>query len=442
MSAPEPTADNLSAWLDYIGSVHLSEIELGLDRIRQVAKRLGLHRPAPTVITVAGTNGKGSVVASLETVLAKAAYRTGTYTSPHIHRFNERIRIGQQEVSDARIVKALAAIDSARAEVSLSYFEFATLAALLLFQQERLDVAILEVGLGGRLDAVNLVDPDFTVITSIDLDHQEWLGNDRETIALEKAGILRENVPFVCADPDPPASLLRTGQALQCTVYLLNREFGVRQDESGFNWYGQDGSGGELGATFTQRPLLLLHNIAAALQLTRLLPQQTDLQASALALQDLSLPGRQEWCHDIRSGRSVLLDVAHNPAATKQLASSVANWRQNAEPGAKLIAVVAVMADKDIQDMARNLESSTDIWYIAELAVPRGLGVEQLEKQLGASGFSCPLKRFSSVLEAYESACADSGEHDLIVITGSFLTVAAVRALTRPEQGAMPEVAA
>ncbi len=433
MSVPEASAENLTEWLDYIASVHLQEIELGLDRVRAVAVRLDCLQPADTVITVAGTNGKGSVVACVEAVLSAAGCRTGSYTSPHIHRFNERIQINRQPVSDAQIVSALAAIELAREDISLSYFEFATLAALLLFRQQQVEVAILEVGLGGRLDAVNLIDPTISVITSIDLDHQEWLGDDRESIAVEKAGILRPAVPFICGDLHPPKSLQQRAQQLGCPSYFVEQEFSFQASETGWHWRGKDHSGQPMTLAGSGQAQLAPTNVACALQVLALLPIAIDTDLLTGMIGSLTLAGRQEWCVDRDSGHRVLLDVGHNPAAMACLADRLQAWRSIQPEACQIIVVMAVMADKDIQDMARNLESSTDIWYIAELAVPRALGLADFELALQNSGFTRPVQSFRSIGQAYREACDRAGNKDLVVVSGSFYTVAEIRPLTAPE---------
>ena len=221
---------NLQAWLAHISRVHPREIELGLERVQCIADAMSLSKP-PKVITVAGTNGKGSVVSVMESFLCNAGVQVGSYTSPHLHRFNERIRLQGFPCDDDFICEALSRIDAIRREVSLSYFEFATLAALWIFQRKRVSVALLEVGLGGRLDAVNILDPDVSVITSIGLDHQDWLGDNREEIGLEKAGILRQESIFVCGDPDPPLSVVRKARELSCISLYQGQEFGIQTSE-------------------------------------------------------------------------------------------------------------------------------------------------------------------------------------------------------------------
>ena len=442
MPRPQARANSLPAWLDYIGSVHFTEIELGLDRVRNVARLLDCEKPAGTSIVVAGTNGKGSTVACLEAALTASGLATGSYTSPHIHRFNERIRINQQQLSDEQIVNALYAVDQARGETSLSYFEFATLAALLLFKEADLDVAILEVGLGGRLDAVNLVDGNITVITSIDLDHQEWLGDDRESIAVEKAGILRQGIPLVCGDPKPPSSLQNRARELNCPSYWFNRDFSMELQQEGYCWRGKDSSGTTVSMPHLEQLSLAPANVACAFQVLQLMNLPLSATTLVNAVSSLKVPGRQEWCFDLESGIRVLLDVAHNPAAMAWLAKSLQQWRNKQASGARIIAVIAVMADKDIQDMARNLESSTDIWYIAELAVPRGLGLVKLEEALHGCGFKTALNSFANVETAYREACRNANKGDLVLVTGSFYTVAEIRAFTTPLAGPHPVVAA
>lgn len=422
------TEPRLDAWLQHIGSVHVSEIELGLERSRTVAERLGILEPAATVITVAGTNGKGSVVACLEAALTEAGYKTGCYTSPHIHSFNERIRLNAEPMADAAIVSALAAIEEAREAISLSYFEFATLAALWLFQREAVDFAVLEVGLGGRLDAVNIVDPQLSVITRIDLDHQEWLGHDRETIALEKAGILRPQVPFVCGDPDPTVSLLSRAAELRCPLFRVGRDFGFRQI-TGQCWAGffQTAAGEALDAESVPVPRLAPVNVASAAQCLLLLDLPVEPEELIARCAQTTAPGRQERRLDRETGCQLLLDVAHNPAAMALLAETLSTQSDRG----RLIVVLAVMADKDIQDMARSLDSHTDIWYIAQVDVPRCMPAKEAAEQIQESGSTHPIKQFSSVESAYREACSEATDEDLIVVTGSFYTVAAVRSLTR-----------
>lgn len=424
--------DSLPDWLEYIASVHPREIELGLDRVRAVAARMGLTRPAPLVITVAGTNGKGSCVATLEAILETAGYRTGLYTSPHIHVFNERIRLRAVPLEDAAICAAFAAIERSRGETSLSYFEFATLAALYAFEQAELDVALLEVGLGGRLDAVNLVDADVAIISSISLDHQDWLGDDLEGIAAEKAGILRAGKPAVYGSLAVPASIAARALCLGAPLYALGEAFGFQATTPGrWDWYGGQSGSEVLHWPDLPRPNLLLSNVAAALQALHLLPLALTPALVGLALDGLVLAGRFEARRDTATGRAVLFDVAHNPAGAAVLADNLRELRAQASGPSRVIAVVAVMADKDIEGMVSSLESCVDIWYIAQVEVPRCLRADTAVNRLTAAGFAGQMQRFDSVQEAYVSACTQGGEKDLVVVCGSFHTVAAVRALSQ-----------
>ena len=433
MPATELSGQSLQWWLEHIGSVHLSEIELGLERVGAVAGRLGLERPAPHVVTVAGTNGKGSVVSCLEQGLRHIGKTFGSYTSPHIEHYNERIRLQGNPVDDALICSAFSSIEEARAEISLSYFEFSTLAALLIFQQNNIEVAVLEVGLGGRLDAVNLVDPDIAVITSIALDHQDWLGSDRESIALEKAGILRHQIPFVCGDPDPPSSLLLKSETLGCSLLRVGHDFQIVVQADGLSdWQFTDNDGQSCVIEQMKLPHVVAENAACALQVFALLNTALD-QGLVEQLADCSPPGRQERRIDRQTAHRVLLDVAHNPAACRQLAGRLEELEQAGEISGKLVVVLAVMADKDIQDMACSLASCTDIWYIAQVDVPRCMPAKEAAEQIQKCGAEKPVNLFGSVEEAFRSACENSNEGDLIVVTGSFYTVAAVRAMTESD---------
>lgn len=431
---------NLDQWLAYISRIHPREIELGLARVQLVATALQLTGPAPQVVTVAGTNGKGTTVASLEALLCGQGVSCGTYTSPHIHRFNERIHINGKEASDLDICRAFGAIERARGQVSLSYFEFATLAALILMQEAGIEVAILEVGLGGRLDAVNIIDPDVSIITSISLDHEDWLGHDRDTIALEKAGILRPGRPFVCGDSEPPGSLLSRASELNCQYYQWQADFQLLQTGVGnWRWQGRLASGESTALEFSLPVGMLPSNVGCALQALALLPGRWPSTGAAAALREARLAGRQEWRRDSRSGVQVLLDVAHNPASAGALADCIGKWRATAHNRGKVTVVFAVMADKKVEDMAVCLQTNTDIWYIAQFDDPRCLDSGTLQKRLSESGFERPLKRFESLTEAYREACTqaagnlaqDPETEQLVVVTGSFMTVAALRNATR-----------
>jgi dihydrofolate synthase/folylpolyglutamate synthase len=418
---------NLTQWLEFIGQVHPREIELGLERSRRVASRLGIKK-APLVITVAGTNGKGTIVGVMEQCLCQFGIATGCYTSPHIDSFNERIRVQGKQASDPVICDAFAQIEAVRGDVTLSYFEFATLAALLIFQQQEVEVALLEVGLGGRLDAVNIINPDVSVIATIGLDHQDWLGHDRDTISLEKAGILRAGGWFVCADSDPPAVLQNLAAQLNCRSLYVGRQFSIQQqDNSSPCWHGQSRDGADLAFSLPPFPGLLADNVAAAVQALVISGLDVDWISVTDALRIDVIPGRQELRRDSDSGCRVLLDVAHNPHAMAALASRVAELRDSGQVLGKIRIVLAIMGDKDVDSMLDALESTIDFWYIAQVEESRCMSAVELENRLQRLTSIKAMTRFESVQKAYRSACVEADEEDLVVIAGSFFTVAAVR---------------
>lgn len=416
---------NLSQWLDAIQALHPSEIELGLQRVRAVADRLGLTRPAPLVITVAGTNGKGSTVAMLDAILSAAGYRTGTYTSPHLLVFNERVRILGRMATDEELCDCFALIEARRGDISLTYFEFSTLAGLMLMEQARLDVAVLEVGLGGRLDAVNMVDADLTIVTSIGLDHQDWLGDNREDIGREKAGIFRSDIPAVSGDADTPQSIVLEASRLGAPLYRQGVDFGFTAQSAGWHWWGKDKSGTGMTLQDLPRPPLDLINAATVLQALALQPLRVPQSAVAAGLESVTLDGRFQALRDPRHGVAVRVDVAHNPHAAELLAEKLLAMRASGELQGQVRAVLAMMADKDQAGFYGVLESVVDIWYIAAFAQPRCLPALSLHERLEELGakVSGP---FDTVAEAYAQACAQAGPEDLVLVTGSFGTVADV----------------
>lgn len=423
------TEASLSTWLDFIGRIHPREIELGLDRVRRVAERLGLTKPATRVITVAGTNGKGSTVKTLEVLLEAAGHATGAYTSPHILRFNERIRLRGVEAEDRALTTCFARIEACRGADSLSYFEFTTLAALMLFADSDLDYALLEVGLGGRLDAVNLVDPDLCIITNISLDHEDWLGRGRENIGAEKAGILRADVPFVCADRDPPESVLRRARELAVTPLLIERDFAASRGGDavdGWEFRYRSAQGSEQRRRSLPLPALNLDNVGVAMQGLAALGALPEDEVLRAVLGGLSLEGRFESRVDAPSGREVVLDVAHNAAAAELLAAGL----ESARRGRRIHLVFAAMADKAIEDIVQCLETAVDIWYIAAFGGDRALSAEGMESRLRATLADAEFRRFDSVERAYRAACDEAPHEDaLVVVTGSFHTLAEIVAL-------------
>lgn len=411
---PERTLDDWLAWME---AHHPSRIELGLGRIAEVAARLPLCIDKP-VISVGGTNGKGSCVAFLEAMLGAAGYRVGAYTSPHLLRYNERVRIAGVPVGDAQLCAAFAAVERALGSVSLTYFEFGTLAALWLFQREPLDVLILEVGLGGRLDAVNLIDADVAVLTTIDLDHQDWLGADRDAIGREKAGIFRRGRPAICIDPEPPRALLEYARDCGAHWLPLGEAFTMTCDEGGWQWRG-DGLPRPAWYLDLPLPRLPLPSAAAALAALHCLPLPVDEAAIRRGLEQATLPGRFQRLQ--RGAVEIVLDVAHNPQAARWLAARLAQ-----QPPKRTHALFALMADKDLAGVVEPLRAHIDHWWLGELPDnPRALDASALERWLRDAGIDS-VERGGTVAEVYEAALARLGPGERLVVFGSFFTVAAV----------------
>jgi len=405
----------LAEWLQRLEAIHPAEIELGLDRIRTVASALNLLPYPLPVVTIAGTNGKGSTAAVLERVLSADGMTTGLSTSPHFLRFNERIRVNGAPVSDADIAASFDRIDAARGDTTLTYFEFATLASLLIFLQHDTDIAILEVGLGGRLDAMNLVDADIAVITSIALDHQDWLGDSRELIGKEKAGIARSGKPVVVADNDPPAGLLEFLYDVGAMPLRIGEDFGVT-DDAVFVRVGNAST----TVPCTCPPALRAENVAAALQVAALLGVDlATLDVTALVCA-AAPPGRLQRV--LRDDREYLLDVAHNPAAVENLLEYL---DVHPSPG-KTLALFSVMADKDIHAMMRRCKSRFDVWLLADLAqVPRAASSSQVaailheQEEYNVVCFAAPYTAFAEAQSRLQA-------QDRLVVFGSFHTVAGV----------------
>ncbi len=416
-----PKPETLQQWLEYIERLHPQAIALGLERVDRVRRALGLA-PACPIITVGGTNGKGSVCAMLEAILHCAGYRTGCYTSPHLLRYNERVRISRAEAPDADLVRAFAAVESARGEVPLTYFEMGTLAAMWLFAERRIEVAVLEVGLGGRLDAVNAFDADCAVVAAVDIDHVDFLGGDRETIGREKAGIFRSGRPAVCADPAPPSSLVRHAQAIGAHLYLIGADFGVTVQDRQWQYWGPRGRRSALPHP-ALRGVSQLGNAAAAITALdclreRLPVTMNDLRAGLL---QADLPGRFQ----VLPGRpAVILDVAHNPQAARALAASL----QVMGCSGRTLAVFSMLKDKDIAGVVAALKSSVAHWFIAGLGGPRGVGVAELGQVLAAAAVDA-ITPCGDVGAAYAQACDMATENDRIVVFGSFYIVAKVMQL-------------
>ncbi|PLK48819.1 bifunctional tetrahydrofolate synthase/dihydrofolate synthase [Uliginosibacterium sp. TH139] len=413
----------LEAWLAHIEAQHSRPIDLGLDRVAQVRDALGASSSA-RVITVGGTNGKGSTCAMLEAILHAAGYRVGLYTSPHLLRYNERVRIDLQEASDSDLCAAFAAVDAARCAsaepVPLTYFEYGTLAAWWLFCQKNLDVIILEVGLGGRLDAVNTLEPDCCIVTGVAMDHMDYLGDTREKIGFEKAGIFRAGKPAVCGDPQPPESLLAYARAIGADLRQQGKDYGFTGDKTQWSFQGRAQRRNSLAypALRGANQLLNASTVLAALEcLQENLP--VPMQAVRQGLMTVELPARFQ----VLPGRpAVVLDVAHNPQAAAVLADNLSNMGFFPDTWA----VCGMLADKDIAGSLQHMLPRVDHWLLCDLPGPRAASAAQLAEVLDASGCKASLACFASPAEAFAAARKQAAEGDRIVAFGSFLTVADV----------------
>lgn len=421
-------ADSLSEWLAWMESHHPRSIELGLDRVAAVLERLRLDFSAVPIITVAGTNGKGSCVAAAVAALRAAGRRVGSYTSPHLVHYNERVCIDGQPLDDNSLCQGFARVHAALEGDSLTYFEFGTLAALVNFAAAEVDVLVLEVGLGGRLDAVNSLDSDVAVITSIDLDHRDWLGDDRELIGAEKAGIARAGRPLLCADPAPPASIAATAAAVDAVLMRAGVEFGVEREteaavstaaaeDAGYRFYGRN-RGGESWQLHGPLPRLSVGSVACALQAVALL----DIPVTSAMLQaacTAELPGRFQRV--ILDEIEVILDVAHNPAAAAALAARLAEL-----PTGRTAALFGAMADKDVDGVVEALRERVDAWFIAELKdVPRALPAPQLAARIHSHGIHM-ISVSKNLRQAWRRALSLLAPGDRLLVCGSFHIVGPV----------------
>ena len=411
------SARGLADWLDFIGRQHPDAIALGLERVREVLARLHIRLACP-VISVAGTNGKGSVCALLESILRASGRRIGLYTSPHLLRYGERVRIDGGEAPEGALCEAFEAVERARGGVPLTYFEYGTLGALWLFERAAPDVLVLEVGLGGRLDAVNVVDADCAVITGVALDHVELLGATREAIGREKAGIFRRDHPAVVADPQPPSTVLDEAARIGARLLLLERDFGWRVHPGQWDYWGPAGKRQSLAHPALRGPRQLRNASAALAALDALharLP--VSMQDVRRGLAEVVLPGRFQ----VLPGRpQVILDVAHNPEAAQVLADNLGA----AGFAPETIGVFGALRDKDLAGVARALAPRITRWHLGSLAGPRGSTAGELAQALEAAGVAAPRAEFPSVRQAFAAARGLAGENDKIAVFGSFLTVA------------------
>lgn len=417
------TPATLGDWLAHLEGLHpkgLGGIELGLERVRQVKAALGQTQDCPLVI-VGGTNGKGSTCAYLEAIYRFAGYRVGCYTSPHLLEYNERVRIDGTPIDDAALCAAFARVEAARGKTSLTYFEFGTLAAWEAFAAARVDVVILEVGLGGRLDAVNAYEPDCSVVTGVALDHTDWLGPTREAIGFEKAGIYRAGKPAICADPQPPQSLVEHAAAIGADLQLLGRDFGYFGDKTQWTWWGRNNLRRGGLANPGLRGASQLRNAAAVLAVVEALRARlpVSMQAVRRGLIELELPGRFQL---IPGRPALVLDVAHNPQAVAGLVDNLGDMGFHE----KTIAVVGMLADKDIAGALAPLAGRVDVWHLADLDVPRGAAAAVLAAAIAAGSLGGSVECHALPEAAFAAASKQAGENDRILAFGSFYTVAAV----------------
>ena len=415
----------LSEWLDHCERLHSKSIDMGLDRVRAVAQRMKIQFSCP-VITVAGTNGKGSTCAMLEAVLSQAGYRTGVYTSPHLVDFEERLRLQERIVGADELVAAFERVEQARNQsqpaVSLTYFEFSTLAILDIMARANLEVAILEVGLGGRLDAVNIIDPDCAVITSIDLDHMELLGKDRESIGFEKAGIMRAGRPVVVSDPVPPQSVLDHAQKIGADLWRLGVDFNFSGDKQQWAWTGRERRYAGLAYPALRGANQLMNASGALAALTALrdrLPVTAQAVRNGLAM--VELPGRFQI---VPGQPALVLDVAHNPHSVAALAANLD--AMGFFPTTH--AVFGAMADKDLAPMFQRVNPIIDRWYFTDLPTPRAQTGARLADQWRALNLrkDASAQAFTDPVEALRAAVAAADPADRIVVFGSFYTVGGV----------------
>ncbi|WP_338533945.1 bifunctional tetrahydrofolate synthase/dihydrofolate synthase [Leclercia adecarboxylata] len=407
ITLPQATSP-LAAWLSYLENLHSKAIDMGLERVSQVAARLDVLKPAPFVFTVAGTNGKGTTCRTLESMLMAAGYKVGVYSSPHLVRYTERVRVQNAELAESAHTAAFAEIEAARGDISLTYFEYGTLSALWLFKQAQLDVVILEVGLGGRLDATNIVDPDVAVVTSIALDHTDWLGPDRESIGREKAGIFRAGKPAIVGEPDMPHTIADVAQEKGALLQRRDVDWRYSVTESG--WRFEDAKGALENLPLPQVPQ---PNAATALAALRASGLTVNEQAIRDGIQQAIMAGRFQI---VSESPRLILDVAHNPHAAAYLAGRLKSLPKTG----RVLAVIGMLHDKDIGGTLACMESVVDSWYCAPLEGPRGATAEQLMQHLGQG------QTFASVELAWRAAMADARPEDTVLVCGSFHTVAHV----------------
>lgn len=405
----------LPQWLSYLETIHAQEIDLGLERISLVAQRLNIDFSFATVITVAGTNGKGTTCAFIENYVANEKFSVAVYSSPHIERFNERLRVNHDEVSDSPWIEALKRVEQAREDISLTYYEFTTLAAFLVLCQIKPEYIILEVGLGGRLDATNIIDADIAVLTTVDLDHQAFLGDTREAIGREKAGIFRANRPAVIGDLNLPNSVREYGKAINANLLVRNTDFSIQQiDDALWQWQGMNHTLEGLSPTHIPQ-----NNVATALAVLEQLAMPLSSDKVNTVIDKTKVAGRTEIFH---LDCDVMLDVGHNPQAARYLAEVLSNKSYT-----RIRAVVGMLKDKDIKTTLQEIKPEINEWYFGSLSVPRAATAKEISQKVAELGIqgNC----FDKVSQAFTMAKQDASSDDLILVFGSFFTVAEIRAL-------------
>jgi dihydrofolate synthase/folylpolyglutamate synthase len=422
----------LADWLDYLLSIHPAEIDMGLERVSKVAKSLHLLNLAPAkVITVAGTNGKGTSCAMLESVLSCAGFKVGVYSSPHLIHYNERVRIEGQDATDVDLIAAFEAIESARGGISLTFFEYATLAGLYLFKAAALDVIILEVGLGGRLDATNMIDADACLLTSIALDHQEYLGNTRALVGREKAGVFRANTLAVIGERDLPNTVVEYADDIQANLYRVGQDFSYQQHE--ITW---DYQSAKRSLMHIPLPALPLANAATVVALVaQYWPQIID-EHIAKGITQARLAGRFET---LSVQPQVIVDVAHNPHAAAYLAKQLQPLKHKAD-GGRVLALCAMLKDKDIQGVLAELVPVVDEWYFASLHNQRGASASMLndsfklaKSAVAKNDTAAPTFEYQDLNAAWHAINRAAKDDDIVIVFGSFYTVSGIKLLIGKE---------
>lgn len=415
--------DSLETWLSYLEQAHSKPIDMGLERIKSVAKELDLLNPAPYVITVTGTNGKGSTCRLLEVALLKAGFSVGVYSSPHLIRYNERVRINGELLEDTDHVKSFAKINENKT-ASLTYFEFSTLSAFELFKQNKIDIAILEVGLGGRLDATNIIDPNLAIITSIDIDHVSFLGDNREDIGREKAGIFRENIPVIIGEPDCPNSIKEISKSLNCHAFYRGKEWDIEIHKNLLQWHSNEQSFNNL-----PMPLIPIPNAGTAITALLQLPFKINEEIIRFALENAQMTGRFQQLTDKdfakfsqkRPLAKVIIDVGHNPHAARYLADRLSELKQ---PNQKIYAVFSALEDKDLSGIVEPLDAIIDEWHCAGLDCWRGQSGEMVFEKLVKVLPNSTAYFYQTVLEASLALFEKATSQDIVLVFGSFHTVA------------------